>query len=157
MTLLGKRLLFLVAALSSLFVLMALAGGCTKASVTTTTAGGAPAAEGTTETTAAEAPPAETTETTAAEAPAEKPAEEAPAGDGKAVVDKVCSACHGLKGITGPGKGAIAGFESFKGQDQMATKRDWAATVTRMKDTNKCPMTPEEEKTIVEWLNANVK
>ena len=76
---------------------------------------------------------------------------------GKAEMERVCSQCHGLKTpqgqeITPPGKGGPR--PELKGQLLLVTPRDWTATVKRMKDTNKCPMTPEEEQSITAYMNA---
>jgi len=144
----------LLVRITTLLAVAFVAIGCLESSVTTTTSPVlAVPVEGAEATPAA--PAAE------AEAPAGEAAEEAPAaGDGQAVVDNICSACHGLNApdgsaITQEGRGIIEDRENFKGVPMTAGPRDWTDTVARMKDINTCPMTDEEQTTIVEWLNEN--
>ena len=148
----------LLVRITTLLAVAFVAIGCLESSVTTTTSAALAVVE---EDAAAPAAPA--AETPAEEAPAEDAAEEAPAevaDDGFAIVDDICTQCHGLQDadsepITQEGRGILPDKESFAGVWMAAAKADWADTVSRMRETNSCTMTDEEEATIVEWLDAN--
>lgn len=59
-------------------------------------------------------------------------------GPGKALLEAKCSACHPVSRPLGKNK----------------DRDGWTATVTRMQKVNKCPITDEEAKQIIDYLVA---
>lgn len=104
------------------------------------------------------AQPTTTTTTTEATTSTEAPTTTVADAAGKAAMEKVCSQCHGLrnqqgKNITPEGKGGPR--PDMKGKWMLITQgRDWAVVVKKMKETNKCPMTPEEQESISAYMNS---
>jgi len=62
-----------------------------------------------------------------------------PIEDGKALFDKKCGSCHGIK----------------KATNQKKNKTEWADTVMRMKNKNGAPVNDDEAKIIIDYLAKN--
>lgn len=62
-----------------------------------------------------------------------------PIEDGKALFEKKCGSCHGIKKATG----------------QKKNKTEWADTVMRMKNKNGAPVNDDEAKIIIDYLGKN--
>ncbi len=63
----------------------------------------------------------------------------APAEDAKALFEKKCGSCHGIKKATG----------------QKKNQTEWAETVMRMKNKNGAPVNDNEARSIIEYLAKN--
>jgi len=63
----------------------------------------------------------------------------ASAEDTKALFEKKCSSCHGIKKATG----------------QKKNQAEWADTVMRMKNKNGAPVNENEARSIIEYLAKN--
>ena len=79
-------------------------------------------------------------------------------------MESVCSQCHGVRirltdgrrgEITPPGEGLRFFPIGFFMECNLRSAQAWADTVARMRNQNACPMTDEEEVTIVDFLSAN--
>lgn len=60
-------------------------------------------------------------------------------GEAKALFERKCIQCHGLNWST----------------ERMKTGEGWAATVMRMKNVNKAPISDEEAAIIIDYLSSN--